>query len=274
MDFLTTYRQRAQRAVSRSLFILGHSVEPLRLVINLKNGLDVLSGVYEELVEALRVHPECKVVILVDASTNKDSLASMVRFVHRLDCDIVIRALDICISLPKEQVYRYIYHMTIFSTEVLSKSVVQQDNFFVEVEYNKNTASHLSDIAQFWSYAKELKLVLPEYAHDLPYNDGAIKHWGEQTSQIKTNGFDSELKWMRNEAQPAEPGFQSNKLCRIDQLQVLVGQQQQSCPHKSPGDQHMLAIKSCTRKCTSSMLRMPRIRDVLGVPRRWKRKIQ
>ena len=273
MDFLTSYRHRLQRKMSRGLLAFGFSVDPLRLVLDLRTNKSTHPSLYGQIVEYLRVHPACDVVVLVDRTTDPSSLLPIVRFVHRLDCDIIVRAYDCIIDVPKEQVYKYIYCMTRLETVPLTEDRYAYSRFSVEVEYNKNTASRLEEITGYWSGVSELKLVLPEYSESLPHHDNGLANWGSQAKQKKAKSFVQELGLMRSEKESKQPGYRSKNSCTIDSLQIFIGTKQ-SCPHKPKGAEHKEHISLCTRLCVSPMQRIPKKREILDSSLRRKRKIQ
>lgn len=263
MDFLLKHKHRIRRMVSKGGMSIGLSPQPFRLIVDLRNQRTVESFVYDKLVENISANPSYLVVVLADQTTQNKSLCALLRFLYRLDCAVVLRSYSCLVEVPFQLLSHYVYVATDDKIQTIPQKFTDFERFRLELEYNRNTEASLVEILERWSSFQKISLVLPEFAKDLPSNDKTFFHCKSRFSFLgrTSSAFCFHLEKLRAEQNGDLPGYSSNKKCRINQMQIVIETEIRSCPHHDSGGEHAEAVRNCSRLCTSTLLRMPMVRD-------------
>lgn len=277
MDFLLKYQHRIQRLLSKGFVSLGLPTVPKTIVVDARNGSSVESYMYTSLVDILERTPSCEVIIWADQSTDVSLLTPFVRFAHRLDCAVTIRSYDCLLDIPSTLISMVVLCVTQWSEKQDVVLSFPLSNMSIEVEYNHETSTYLDAILTRFDTVREQKIVLPEFADELPKDDVELERWlhksPHQEALLYIN-FRKELQQLRATSVGDKPGFASSQQCNIDQLHIYLDREYKACPYKNPGSGHKKSIRECTQQCTSMMLRMPVIQETFDWSNRMQRRLK
>jgi hypothetical protein len=268
MDFLTTYQKRALRFFHSGLVAFRFGGQPQRVVVDMRGGVHVPSDIRSQLVSVISSHTSISLVVQVDSQSDLDQCLSLIRFAHRLDCMILIRAFDCFVFVPLEQIDAYVYRKVEVGKLTVPPWLKHFSGFRVELTYNRHIGMNVQKI---WSTEcgqdQVVALVLPERSDELPKGDAGWRSWKRDEHPNKKNmlQFEEELRLLRNEVEQDMVGYRSSKICQIDRVQILLSEKgSHACPHKEIGEGHVSAIRACTRSCLSMELRTPSKRGTLA----------
>lgn len=277
MDFLLKYQHRIQRLLSKGFVSLGLPTVPKTIVVDVRNGSSVASYMYASLVDILERTPSCEVIIWSDQSTDVSLLTPFVRFAHRLDCAVTVRSYDCLLDISSTLISKVVLCVTQWSEKQNVVSSLSLANMSLEVEYNHETSAYLDAILTHFDTVREQKIVLPEFANELPKDDVELERWLHKSPHQEAllyRNFRKELQQLRATSVVDKPGFASNRQCNIDQLHIYLDREYKACPYKTPGSGHKKAIRDCTQQCTSMMLRMPVIQETFDWSNRMQRRLK
>lgn len=269
MDFISTCQKSLVRLLNKAFLAMHIQATPQRIVLDMRGGKQLPTRARAEIVALVAKHPSLLFVVQVDETTNMQESILLMQFIHRLACLLWVYSFDCVVEIPIDLVDRYVIRQTKELSITIPPYFFAYPHPSVELVYNQEIGENAYRIASDTNRGKvDISLVLPERAAELPSTDRGWDEWKRnECSTLWTHpSFASDLSSLRSELNPKEVGYQSSRVCRIDQIQHILSMDGvHSCPYKEKGNTHHESIRCCSRICVSPELRTPSTRKTLAV---------